>query len=242
MKHGDVFVFDIDGTLTPPRQSMSKDFEEVFNQLVCKEDVYLVSGSDIAKIREQVPEHILSKCKGVFGSSGNELWVDNTEIYKKSYNPKKSLTNKLESFLSESSYETKTGKHIEHRPGMINFSIVGRNATLKQRKDYHKWDKKSQERKKMAILLMASNPEITVSVGGEISIDIYPRGLDKSQAISYIKEEYGEKYKKINFFGDKTSPDGNDYSAVCALSELDKVYPVDNCNQTLEILQTFLEK
>ena len=72
MESGDIFVFDVDGTLTPARQPMDKAFEEVFAKLVETEDVYLVSGSDIAKIRQQVPEHILAKCKGVFGSSGND--------------------------------------------------------------------------------------------------------------------------------------------------------------------------
>jgi len=242
MNSGDIFVFDVDGTLTPPRQPMSDNFKEVFDKLVTNEDVYLVSGSDIEKIREQVPENILSRCKGVFGSSANELWIGDSEVYRNIYIPEKSLVNKLKTFLKKSDYKTRTGRHIENRPGMINFSIIGRNATLEQRKEYHKWDIKSQERKKMAVSLMVSNPEVTVSVGGEISIDIYPIGLDKSQAISYIKDEYGEDCPKIHFFGDKTGPHGNDYSAVCALSDNDVAHPVQSYRQTLEILKTFLEK
>lgn len=242
MKSGDIFVFDVDGTLTPPRQPMDDEFKKVFDRLVTSEDVYLVSGSDIKKIREQVPEDILLKCKGVFGSSGNELWIGDTEVYRNIYIPEKSLVDRLEGFLEKSSYKTRTGRHIENRPGMINFSIIGRNADLQQRKHYHKWDTKNQERKKMAVSLMVSNPEVTVSVGGEISIDIYPIGLDKSQAISYIKDEHEQNCPKIHFFGDKTEPHGNDYSAVCALSESDTAHPVESHHQTLEILKTFLEK
>ena len=241
MQLENVFVFDIDGTLTPPRQPMTEDFEIHFSNFVNNNTVYLVSGSDIAKIREQVPSGILEKCSGIFGSSGNELWVAGKNIYTNEFPTNESLMHRLEGFVQKSKYRTKTGRHIELRPGMVNFSTVGRNADALERKKYHTWDKKNQERKRIAISLLVSNPEVEVSIGGEISIDIYPKGLDKSQAISYIKKEHEGKPIKIHFFGDKTDPPGNDYGAVCALSDLDQPHPVKNYNQTLKILKVFLE-
>ena len=38
--------------------------------------------------------------------------------------------------LEESSFPLRTGLHIEERSGMVNFSIVGLNATLGERKLY----------------------------------------------------------------------------------------------------------
>ena len=241
MQLENIFVFDIDGTLTPPRQPMTEDFKKIFSNFVSNNTVYLVSGSDINKIREQVPSDILLKCDGVFGSSGNELWIADKNVYTNEFPDNRSLMDRLEDFIQKSKYQTKTGRHIEIRPGMINFSTVGRNANASERKKYHVWDNKNQERRKMAISLLVSNPEVEVSIGGEISIDIYPKGLDKSQAISYIKKEHKGKPNKIHFFGDKTEPPGNDYSAVCALSEADMSHPVRNYNQTLEKLKVFLE-
>ena len=35
----------------------------------------------------------------------------------------------------------RSGKHIEERPGLVNFSVVGRNATFGERKLYIEYDK-----------------------------------------------------------------------------------------------------
>ena len=49
------FLFDIDGTLTEPRQLMDSEFANWFKDWVSEHDVYLVSGSDLPKIQEQIP-------------------------------------------------------------------------------------------------------------------------------------------------------------------------------------------
>ncbi len=49
---------------------------------------------------------------------------------------------------------------------------------------------------------------LTYSIGGQISFDVFPQGWDKTYALNYIQE--GE-YDEIHFFGDKTFPGGNDY-------------------------------
>ena len=50
-----IFMFDIDGTLTPARQQMTEEFTKFFLGF-CKDNVvYLVTGSDHSKVLEQVP-------------------------------------------------------------------------------------------------------------------------------------------------------------------------------------------
>lgn len=233
-----IFLFDVDGTLTPPREKMSDSFARLFELLVHQEKTYLVSGSDIAKLREQIPQHLLTACTGVFASSANEFWISEKVQYENVYVPSPEITRFLVSSLSSSEYDTKTGNHIEHRPGMINFSVVGRNATAEQRKAYNEWDKVTHERKKLAVKLMSEHPELDVKVGGEISIDIYPRGLDKSQAVHYLREEYGKC--QIVFFGDRTDEEGNDYSVVREMSPTDIVHAVESCEDTYQILKNYL--
>ena len=48
---------------------------------------------------------------------------------------------------------------------------------------------------------------LTVSIGGQISLDIYPKGWDKTYCLQFIED----KYEKIYFFGDRTEKDGNDF-------------------------------
>ena len=233
-----IYLFDVDGTLTEPRQPMVKDFANLFRILVRSNIVYLVSGSDLDKLKEQVPPDILLDCAGVFSSSGNQLDIDGELIYQNELEVDEELTLFLNECLKETEFHTKTGHHIEHRPGMINFSIVGRNATQEQRKGYYNWDRINQERKKIAVLLMAKFPGMDVKIGGEISIDIYPRGYDKRQSVNYLVEKHPAG--KICFFGDKTDKNGNDYSVVISLTEKDDVHTVINYLHTEQIIRDYL--
>tara|TARA_R100000664_G_C2743645_1_gene131794 strand:- start:47 stop:772 length:726 start_codon:yes stop_codon:yes gene_type:complete len=233
-----IFLFDVDGTLTLPRQRMTQDFANLFRVLVKDNLVYLVSGSDLDKLKEQVPKDILDSCAGIFSSSANQFNIGDELIYENELEIDDEFINFLNSFVEKSQYKTKTGRHIEHRPGMINFSVVGRNASQDERKAYYSWDRSELERKKMAVTLMANFPDLVATIGGEISIDIYPAGLDKRQSVNYLREQYPEK--KICFFGDKTDKNGNDYSVVISLTKEDNVHTVMNYLQTKEIISSYL--
>lgn len=233
------FLFDVDGTLTDPRQPMEDDFASFFEEFCTREAVYLVSGSDLKKIQEQVPENILKLCKGVFSSSGNQLNVRDELIYSNVFQPKDGFVSFLFDFMDKSNYPDRTGRHLELRPGMINFSIVGRNATNQQRKKYYNWDKKNQERKKLAVLSMTKFPDLDVKIGGEISVDIYPNGNDKRQAVSFLRNENPDV--SIYFFGDRTDKDGNDYSVVVSLIDGDKSHTVKGFKETYKILNSYWE-
>ena len=49
-----IFIFDVDGTLTPSRLPMDEKFQEFFKEWVKKNTFYLVTTSDIAKLQEQM--------------------------------------------------------------------------------------------------------------------------------------------------------------------------------------------
>ena len=203
-----VFLFDVDGTLTVPRQPMTADFAEVFEGFCERNPVFLVSGSDLPKIREQVPERIMEKVTGSFVCSAAEFWVDDHLVYRAEHAFPAALTTALEHMVDSSPYPIRCGNHIEFRTGMINMSVVGRNATPDQRKAYHRWDRSNGERDRFLALLGESFPQYEVSAGGEISIDIVPRGWNKSRAMVEVKQRYPEC--AIAFFGDRMGPGGND--------------------------------
>ena len=68
-----IYIFDVDGTLTPSRRAMTSDFENFFSQWAKEKTFFLVSGSDLEKIKEQVPQYILDLSEGVFTCGGNQL-------------------------------------------------------------------------------------------------------------------------------------------------------------------------
>ncbi len=50
------------------------------------------------------------------------------------------------------------------------------------------------------------NLGLQFSIGGQISFDVFPKGWDKTYCLSFL-----DSIPTIHFFGDKTSPGGNDY-------------------------------
>lgn len=248
-----IFMFDIDGTLTPHRLPMTSDMLAFFKDFCLENQVYLVTGSDWEKVKEQVPESILSLTMGIYTCSGNAFYgADGRPKHQKSFFPNPHLDAFLESMLEASPYPVKAGGHIESRPGMINFSIVGRDCTQEQREDYANWDSIYQERKMMRDKIISNFTGLDVAIGGQISLDIYPKGWDKSQAYYAIK---GRNPKaSIVFFGDRLEEGGNDYPVYEAMIKsshdfrssssktADFAYPVSDYNQTMETLKSFFSE
>tara|TARA_R110000772_G_scaffold99174_3_gene198901 strand:- start:21473 stop:22201 length:729 start_codon:yes stop_codon:yes gene_type:complete len=223
------YVFDVDGTLTPSRSPMDPEFQEFFLDFVKNHEVYLVTGSDYPKTIEQIGEEICMNVNGVFSCAGNQMFIRGEEHYRQ-FNfellPSEKIL--LEDMLVKSPFMPKTGKHIERRVGLINFSIVGRNATRDQRNAYVKYDTEHKEREYIRLQIL-SNTRLDCSIAGETGIDIYPPGRDKGQ----ITEQIGTD---IVFFGDRCDAKGNDYP-LAKLAEM--VYNVKSWKDTFSILQSY---
>ena len=200
------FIFDVDGTLTPSRGKMDHEFRAWFNTFCLVNDVYLVTGSDKPKTVEQVGE-TFNLAKTVYNCSGSDVYEKNNNVYTSDWKLPNEAEQWLLKELDNSKFPLRTGLHIENRPGMVNFSIVGRNATMGERKLYVEHDKNTEERHTIAKFFEEKFPDIQAVVGGDTGIDIYPIGSDKSQ----ILRDFDLKNNFLYFFGDKMDMGGNDY-------------------------------
>jgi len=246
------YVFDIDGTLTPSRQKMTKTMEEFFTKFVKNNTVYLVTGSNIEKTMEQVPMDILQRCREVYCESGSDVYfydsnyeglLGRSSNYTRHWDCPVELRNMLMNLLNDSQFPTtmRTGNHIEIRKSMVNFSVIGRNATFGERYVYTLWDKDKDERKDYARQIEELFPELTATVAGEIGIDIHPKGRDKSQVLPQIKQ-WADGNEPIVFFGDKIYEGGNDYPFVYALDpEKDTAHDVNSWQDTYRILENYVK-
>lgn len=198
----------MDGTLTPSRQSIDPAFKEFFTEFCMSNDVYLVTGSDYTKVQEQLGDYLLRWPITVYACSGNDVWAKGERLRSKDWILPEEPRKLLQSWLDVSRFPLRTGKHFEDRTGTCNFSIVGRNATLGERKLYIQHDRENRERETIALQFnMLYGESITATIGGETGIDIYPVGWNKSQIIN----DFNTKEDKLYFFGDKMEPGGNDF-------------------------------
>ena len=229
------FVFDVDGTLTPSRSPINKEFEEWFYNFTNRHKVYLVTGSDYEKTIEQLGERICESVDTVYNCSGSSVWKQGKNVYNNDWHLPMTERSFLLQCLSKSKFVLRTGLHIEERKGMINFSVVGRNATLGERKLYVKWDTEQKERNRIASEFNSMFPNLVATVGGDTGIDISPRGSDKSQILrDFDKEE-------IVFFGDAVYEGGNDYPLAKAILDncIGRCYTVNSWNRTWDILKDY---
>ena len=215
----EIYIFDVDGTLTPSREGMDPKFASFFNEFVKNREVYLASGSDLGKIQEQLTEETLMSVAGVFTCMGNVFHQYGKKIYQNEFKEPKELRKDLKSLLFKSKFPLRYGNHIEDRVGMINYSIPGRNISIEQRKQYVQYDKENNERILLTSYLNNKyEGKIEASVGGEISIDIINPGKDKSQVISFLKDnELINVDTFINFYGDRVEHGGNDFALAHAI-------------------------
>lgn len=223
------YVFDVDGTLTPSRQKIDSKFQNWFVNWQKTHDSYLVTGSDYIKTVEQVGQEVIDNCKMIFNCCGNEVRVGKMIVHASTWHPPHELIDALDEELTASEFPLRTGNHIEIRTGLLNFSIVGRNASKEQREQYVKWDEETNERINVALRLERQFEDIDFMIGGETGIDIYPTGKDKRQVLDFIKKD-----GPIIFFGDKTLPGGNDYPLAISV---DIAHRVENWEHTWEILR-----
>ena len=228
------FIFDVDGTLTPSRGIIDLEFKAFFNMFCLANDVYLVTGSDKTKTVEQISESTYNLCKRVYNCNGNDVWEGETHIHTNEWILPEEPHEWLSEELTASAFPLRTGLHFEHRPGMINFSIVGRNASAEQRKQYVEWDKEYDERVYIAHNFNLKFLELEAKVGGETGIDIAPKGADKSQIIKDFDKE-----DVIWFFGDAMHEGGNDEPLAKVVQHSRHV---SNWKNTREYLQIFQEQ
>ena len=205
------FIFDVDGTLTPSRQTIDPEFKEFFKTFIRDNKVWLVTGSDYTKTVEQLGTDITESVVTCYNCSGSDVWFKGKRVNSKSFDAPKELYDLMHSWLQASSFPARMGQHIEERMGTINFSIIGRGATLAERKMYVEYDIANRERESIAYEINSKFENITATVGGEISIDIAATGADKSQILADFDTD-----DRIIFFGDRTEPGGNDYPLVKA--------------------------
>lgn len=224
------FIFDVDGTLTPSRQPIDLDFKEFFKEFCINNDVCLVTGSDYEKTQEQLGNDLLRWPIFVYNCLGNEVWTNGKLARSRSWDAPSELYNFLNSWLAASKFSVRIGQHIEKRNGMINFSIVGRGASLSERKMYVEWDQVNRERESIAYQINSEFDNITATIGGETGIDIHPTGWDKSQ----ILKDFDQKIDKLYFFGDRCDSKGNDYPLAKHIS---RSYHVKNWQETWERLK-----
>ena len=216
--------------------SIDSAFETYFVTWAIPRNVHLITGSDYAKTLEQVGTDVMVSVSAVHNCAGNSIWSRGEERNRNEWTISKDAKTWLNRKLKESKFTLRTGTHIEERCGLVNFSTIGRGASRVEREIYVKFDKHYNEREQIAKEFNAQFPELEAAIGGETGIDIYQKGRNKAQILSYLGE-----VEELIFFGDAMEEGGNDWPLAEAIRNRnkpkDKIYPVNSWQETYEIMK-----
>jgi phosphomannomutase len=209
-----IALFDVDGTLTPPRLDASQETIEFLAKLRSKIYIGMVGGSDLRKQREQLGENVLDMFDYTFAENGLVAYHGRNLIAEASIQENlgedrlKKLISFVLHYIADLDIPVKRGTFIEFRKGMLNVSPIGRNCSQEERIEFEKYDAKRNVRKDMVSKLREqfADYNLTYSIGGQISFDVFPEGWDKTYALRFVKADF----RDIHFFGDKTHKGGND--------------------------------
>ncbi len=211
-----IALFDVDGTLTIPRGEVEPEMMAFMKSLSEKITVGIVGGSDLPKQEEQLGEGIAKVFPYNFSQNGLVAYKDGELLEIQTISKflgednVKRLVNWVMKYLADVDIPVKRGTFIEFRSGMFNISPIGRNCSREERNDYEKFDLENKIRENMVAAMQKefADLNLTYSIGGQISFDVFPEGWDKTYSLKFLNE--GD-FDEIHFFGDKTFKGGNDY-------------------------------
>lgn len=208
-------LFDVDGTLTEPRKTVSPETVAFLAELREKIAIGVVGGSDLVKQKEQLGDspNLFDWC---FAENGLLAHKDGTVIGQMSIAKHlgepalKRLINWVLAYFAALDIPIKRGTFIEFRQGMLNVSPIGRNCSREERNEFEKHDLANKVRETMVAEMKKefADLNLTYSIGGQISFDVFPQGWDKTFCLQYLPES---DFDEIHFFGDKTFEGGNDF-------------------------------
>jgi phosphomannomutase len=214
-------LFDVDGTLTESRLGMTG---EMYGKMCLLHEngfhVGIVGGSDLKKQEEQMGECCYTEYEWFFPENGLHAFKDGVEFHRRSIidelgeDAVQIIINGCLHFISFETLPKKRGNFVELRNGMINVSPVGRSCSQEERIEFYEYDKEHKVREQMIVFLKKTMAfyNLEFAIGGQISIDIYPKGWDKTYCLRHIEEE---GYERVLFVGDKTEEGGNDHALFC---------------------------
>jgi len=205
-------------------------------------DMGFVGGSDFNKQLEQIGNDNMDLFLWKFSENGLTTYYENNLIHEKKIidflgeNNYKRLVNVCLRVISETDIPIKRGNFIELRNGMINISPIGRSCSQEERDNFYLYDIKNKVRENIIKLISEElfDLDLQYSIGGQISIDIFPKGWDKTYCLQFIED----KYEEIYFYGDKTDTGGNDYELYNDSRVIG--FHVNKYTDTIKLLKKFL--
>ncbi|MDA1079217.1 MAG: HAD-IIB family hydrolase [bacterium] len=212
--------FDADGTLVESKTKMSPTMVGLFNSLLEKYFVNVISGGKYQIFEENVLEEISSDPKLLSNltlspTCGTVMYINENETWKICYKDAldpdvaEEIIRAIEYAMEKIGHNpTETfGDIIENRETQITFSALGQKAPLALKEA---WDPDQKIRHRMIEFMKEQLSNLDIKIGGTTSIDVTKAGINKAFGVKKLMEHYGLGVQEVLFVGDALFEGGND--------------------------------
>ena len=247
-----IVLYDMDGTLTPPREPLEESLVPVLEQLSEVADIGIVTGSDYDYLKQQVgllldhskirkKLHLLP-CNGTkhyYPPSNNyeehklvskRNMID--ELGRRHFQQLMLILIEQQANFSNERFPL-TGHFINYRGSMINWCPIGRNAEAEDRQFFVDYDNSFTPtiREKYLDRLrhytgLKRILNIQIKLGGDTSFDIFPTGWDKTYCLQHFPDH-------VHWFvGVRCGKNGNDKEIYDLLKPKKRSFSVEGPDET----------
>lgn len=233
-----IVLFDMDGTLTPPRKQINADMIRALKNLEKEYEIGIVTGSDFEYIKQQIEPALdigglrLSTLH-LFPCNGTKYyqWKNNKFECIYSADMIETIGKENYRYLLQSLFSGQllislehslpyTGTFFHYRGSMLNWCPIGRSSGDEERKAWIDTDNKLKIRDHYVDFIKETvdkkSMNLQVARGGSTSFDIFPSGWDKTYVLKHLDD-----FKEIIFVGDSCEDGGNDYELYTFLKDGD---------------------
>lgn len=253
-----VFLFDMDGTLTPPREQVEPNMVRALRELSKHYRIGIITGSDLDYIKQQL--FVMFDIGGVPVDRVDLLPCNGTKKYVANQSRRFVIEHEADMlgeigsdayysilrFCMQRQIEMMDcekqlpygGTFFQYRGSLLNWCQIGRSVGAKERSALEAVDEEKQYRRRYAdqltLHLAGKGIPVTVALGGSTSLDIYPNGWDKTYGLKHYPNQ------EVYFAGDRCDAGGNDWHIYEALRPLGRSFKVSSPNDTINLIEQFI--
>ncbi|RJQ35627.1 HAD-IIB family hydrolase [Candidatus Parcubacteria bacterium] len=218
MTHPQAVLFDLDDTLAESFQPPTQEMIERLHRLLEKVPVAILSAAGLPRIQHDFLEHLADSPSidrfFVFSNSASECFQYKDGVWQLQYHTaftpeeRTHIKATIETCAAEVGY-----RHPEYEPQMwdresqIAYAMINSHAPQTIKKS---WDPDQAKRKQIKACLDKVLTDCQVLIGGNVTIDITKKGVDKSHGVKWLSEKLGIEPGEMLYIGDALYPGGND--------------------------------